>query len=354
MKSLAWFFAFLVALICRDTPAIAQATQTEKTEQMIDEAHRGMLQPKPNTAADAGQTTKRLTAPLGPAAKAGAIPRKNFIDAQIFGRMERDRIPHASLSSDEEFVRRVYMDATGQLPSADAVRQFVADKNPQKRDALVDTLVASDEFAEQWGWLWGDLFRVLGRSGDGNQGHVFHYWNKEWIHADRPYNEVVHDLLVASAKSHSAIPATNLIGQNSYDTNVLPGSPDDFSVGNRLDAIDDFNIDTARIFLGLNLNCISCHDGAGHLEQINDYLAAKERADFARESAFMGNLRTVVHWGDRGKNTSNDDQVIDDLAAGYNTASDAPWMTTSLNRMPRDGKSYEPAFILTGEKPQPG
>src|SRR5262249_9051172 len=194
------------------------------------------------------------------------------------------------------------MDATGQLPSADAVRQFVADKNPQKRDALVDTLVASDEFAEQWGWLWGDLFRVLGRSGDGNQGHLFHYWNKEWLRADRPYNEVVHDLFIASAKSHSAIPATNLIGRNSYDTNILPGSPDDFSVSTRLDAIDDSAIDAARIFLGVNLTCTPCHDGAGHLEPINKYLAGKTREDFFRQSAFLGKTRVLAYWSDRGKN----------------------------------------------------
>src|SRR5262245_6153852 len=160
--------------------------------------------------------------------------------------------------------------------------------------------------------------------------------------------------MVASAKSHSAIPATNLFGRNSYDTNVLPASADDFSVGNRLDAIDDFNIDTGRIFLGLNLTCISCHDGAGHLEAINEYLAGKTRQEFFRQSAFMGNVRTLVEWSDRSKNTGNSDQVIDDLAKGYSTGSDAPWMTTSLNRMPRDGKTYEPAFILTGEKPKAG
>jgi uncharacterized protein DUF1549/uncharacterized protein DUF1553 len=339
--------------VSAQAPKQATPPKTEKTEQMIDDAHRGILQPKTNSAVEAGKLTNKVM--TGTTGKSGApIARKNFIDEQIFGRMDKDRIPHAQLSTDEEFLRRVYMDATGQLPSADTVRQFLANPNPRKRDDVVDTLVSSDEFAEQWGWLWGDLFRVLARSGDGNQGHVFHYWNKEWLHADRPYNEVVHDLMVASAKSHSAIPATNLIGRNSYDTNVLPSSADDFSVGNRLDAIDDFNIDTGRIFLGLNLTCISCHDGAGHLESINEYLAGKTRQEFFRQSAFMGNVRTLVEWSDRSKNTGNSDQVIDDLAKGYNTGSDAPWMTTSLNRMPRDGKTYEPAFILTGEKPKAG
>ncbi len=364
MRSSIRMVFLLICLCVLHTTASSQTTpaqtkkpalpDTEKTEKMIEDAHRGMLQPSTNPAAQAGQYTDKAMAALKGAGASVPIPRKNFIDELVFGRMERDRIPHASLSSDEEFLRRLYIDVTGQLPAADTVRQFLANTNPNKRDELIDALVNSDEFAEQWGWLWGDLFRILGRSGDGNQGHLFHYWDKEWLHADRPYNEVVHDLFVASAKSHSAIPATNLIGRNSYDTNVLPSSADDFTVGNRLDAIDDFNIDVGRIFLGVNFTCISCHDGAGHLESINQYLAGKTRQEFFRQSAFMGNLRTLVDWGDRGKNTSNSDQVIDDLAQGYNTGSDAPWMTTSLNRMPRDGKTYQPAFILTGEKPKPG
>ena len=206
--------------------------------------------------------------------------------------------------------------------------------------------------------MWGDLFRVLGRSGDGNQGHLFHFWNKEWLRSDRPYNEVVHDLFIASAKSHSSIPATNLIGRNSYDTNVLPSAADDYRVGNRLDAIDDFNIDTGRIFLGMNFTCISCHDGAGHLEEINQYLAQRTREEFFRQSAFLGRTRILVEWSDRNKNTGNSDQVIDDLAAGYKTGNDAPWMTESMSRMPRDGKTHQPAFILTGknrgrENPRP-
>src|SRR5262245_59205403 len=297
-------FFFLICLtvftlaISAQAPKTTAPPKTEKTEQMIEEAHRGILQPKTNPAVQAGQLTNKAMAGL-PGATGAPIPRKNFIDEHIFGRMERDKIPHAPLSSDEEFLRRVYMDATGQLPSAETVRQFLTNSNPQKRDELVDTLVSSDGFAEQWGWLWGDLFRILSRSGDGNQGHLFHYWDKEWLHADRPYNEVVHDLMIAFAKSHSAIPATNLVGRNSYDTNVLPASADDFTVGNRLDAIDDFNIDTARIFLGLNLTCISCHDGAGHLESINQYLSERTREEFFRQSAFLGNLRTLVAWSDK-------------------------------------------------------
>ena len=51
---------------------------------------------------------------------------------------------------------------------------------------------------------------------------------------------------------------------------------------------------------------------------INQYLAKRTREEFFRQSAFLGKTRMLVDWSDRGKNTGNSDQVIDDLAAGYN------------------------------------
>src|SRR5262249_56254340 len=76
----------------------------------------------------------------GAAASSAPIPRKNFIDEHIFGRIERDNIPHAPLAGDEEFLRRVYVDAIGFLPTPEKIRSFVADTDPNKRDKLIDSL----------------------------------------------------------------------------------------------------------------------------------------------------------------------------------------------------------------------
>jgi hypothetical protein len=280
------------------------------------------------------------------------MPRKNFIDEIVFGRIERDRIPHAGLTTDEEFLRRVYLDATGVLPTSDTVRSFLADKDPQKRDRLIDSLIGTDEFAEQWAWYWGDLFRNTGRTGGDKDSFAF--WNKEWLKVDRPYSEVVYDIITPSAKSHGSIPQLGLIGRNNVGVNILPTSPEDFQVSNRLDSIDEMSIDVARIFLGVNTTCISCHNGAGHLEQVNLYLSQRKRTEFWQMAAFFGQTRMISWWDDRSKNTGNGEQVIDDLGKGYDAGNDAPFMTGSLNRYPRDGKLHEPAFLLTGEKPRPG
>src|SRR5207249_2013183 len=141
----------------------------------------------------------------------GPLPRKNFIDEFILGRIERDGIPRAGLSSDEEFLRRATLDATGLLPAADQVRAFIANKDPNKRDKLIDSLIGTEEFAEQWAWFYGDLFRLMNYAGASK--NAFQYWNKEWLKVDRPYNEVVTDMLTASSKSHSSVPQLAFLGR---------------------------------------------------------------------------------------------------------------------------------------------
>lgn len=318
----------------------------------FEDAHRGIFAPKP-TGEEVGRQTNELARSLpGSGAPMARMPRKNFIDEAIFGRIERDKIPHAGLSNDQEFVRRVYLDVTGMLPTTKQVLDFVADKDANKRDKLIDSLIGAEEFAEQWAWYWGDLLRLGSDTGYGK--NAFQHWLKEWLTLDRPYNDVVTDMLTPAAKNHSAIPSLGLMGQNNVGQNNLPKDADDFRVTNRLDVADEFSIDTARIFLGINSTCISCHDGAGHLEEVNTYLANKTREEFYRNSAFFGKLRTFTYWSDRSKNTGNDDQVVDDLGQGYNTGHDAPFITESILHYPRDGKTHEPAFLLTGEKPRPG
>jgi hypothetical protein len=78
------------------------------------------------------------------------------------------------------------------------------------------------------------------------------------------------------------------------------------------------------------------------------YLAERTREEFHRNAAFFGQFRSLA------TTFANDDQVIDDLGAGYNTGKDAPFVTKSIMYYPRDGRVYEPAFLLTGEKPRPG
>src|SRR5690242_6208910 len=102
----------------------------------VDKAH-----PKPTT--ETRQALDRLTQKVSSQLATGPripVQRKNYIDDYVFGRMERDKIPHADLCSDTEFLRRVSLDLTGRLPEVEAIRKFIKDNDPQKRDKLIDSL----------------------------------------------------------------------------------------------------------------------------------------------------------------------------------------------------------------------
>ena len=173
----------------------------------------------------------------GGAILAGVVATK-VIDA-IWARAGQDEInpknPHAPLAKDNEFVRRVYLDATGLLPTPAQVRDFVASKDPNKRDKLIDSLIGNDDFADQWAWFWSDLFQARNDS--------FAYWFKQNLKVDRPYNEVFADLVGASAtKNASMIPAWAIYSQSLYNAlrATTATDQDNYYYANRLDWIDDW------------------------------------------------------------------------------------------------------------------
>ena len=343
-------------VLCLTLVVLAQVPEQDPTQQIPqDDADRLEAVHEPlflreDAAAEASRLTEEVAARLPDTGISFApIPRKNFVDEHIFGRIERDNIPHSPLSTDEEFLRRVYLDLTGLLPTPDQARAFLADSNPDKRDQLIDSLVGTEAFADQWAYHYGELLRTREQS--------FHFWTKEWLKVDRPFNDVFYDLLVPVTKHSEGFPTANTfydpIGYSATRC-VLWTDPDDYKGLNRLDWIDEITTDVGRVFLGLNLECISCHDGAGHTDSFNLFLTAQKRTDFWQQAAFYGKLRNIGTSRGAARSNSGGNPMLDDLGAGYNTGDDGNFYTPAESRFPRDGRTYEPAFLLTGEIPEPG
>ena len=117
---------------------------------MSPEAHAPLFQ-APKTV-DAGSITDRVVAGL-PAPLAGPrLTPRNFIDEQIFSKMQREGIPHAPLATDQEFLRRVMLDLTGRIPTPVEVREFLLDKAADKRARLIDQLIGSPGFVDKWSY----------------------------------------------------------------------------------------------------------------------------------------------------------------------------------------------------------
>ena len=311
---------------------------------MSPEAHAPLFQPKSNTA---GTVTSRVTAGLPqPAATSGRMPRRNFIDEFIFGKMERDKIPYAPLATDQEFVRRVMLDLTGRIPTPAQVREFLADNSPDKRAKLIDRLIGSPEFVDKWSYFYMDLVRANGKMQRGVE--LFHRMLKDSLAADRPYDDFARSVMAASGKSNFVVASMNPIAREHVEgkTGLAPDHGDDFDKINQTDTHDEVSILFGKIFLGINLSCIGCHNGGGHLEKVNVYLSQQKRTDFFQQSAFYGNTR-YIQWIDQTEFRMGL-ITVDDLGKGYNTKEE------SMLRMKRTGGPNTPKFILTDEVPQPG
>jgi len=268
---------------------------------------------------------------------AGANGRKvairNLIDQHLFGAMERDGIPHAPLSNDYEFCRRVYLDLTGRIPTPDQLKAFVTGADPNKRDKLIDELIESQAWVDQWSYWYGDLVRNCGnRIGNPALKH-FDTWIRQSFKEDKPYDQFVTEMLTVSAPNTNWMPDAaasgfltrwHITGLTMYDDNYE-------------DTADEIIVNSGRIFLGVNYQCISCHGGKGFLEKVSLDLVSKKRKDLWAMAAFFGRTRIrVVTYQDR--------YTVTEDGTGY----DAKGL--SQVRLQREGGEVHPTFILTGEK----
>ena len=265
------------------------------------------------------------------------VPRRNLIDEFIFDKMEKDSVPHASLSSDEEFFRRVHIDLTGRIPHDEELRAFLASSDPDKRDKLVDQLTTSRPYEVKWTYFFNDIYRPApGRIGNAAK-NLFYHWVYDNIHLDRPYNRMVYEMLTANAVSNW------YVGPASYVARwVVTAISCDDEVHE--DTSDELAIHATKDFLGVDISCVSCHDGARHLEKINLWLSQRKRDEVWKMAAFFGKTnvlrRTEV-------STAQDEYSIDDEGPGYDPSG------RTVIRVERRGKPglLDPVYMFTGERP---
>ncbi len=168
-------------------------------------------------------------------------PTWNRIDEFVTTKWKRLKIQPSELCTDEEFLRRVYLDLTGLPPSSDDLRSFLADTTDtqQKRAMVIDKLIASDESVEYWTNKWADLLQV-NRKYLGVEGSAaYRKWIRDSVARNQPYNEFAKDILTAMGSNKTNPPA-------SY-----------FKV---LRTPEETMENTTHLFLGIRFNCNKCHD----------------------------------------------------------------------------------------------
>ncbi|MGL6075501.1 MAG: DUF1549 and DUF1553 domain-containing protein [Fimbriiglobus sp.] len=165
--------------------------------------------------------------------------KKSRIDQLTAQKWAELRIQPSDKSSDAVFLRRVYLDTCGILPTPEEARGFFADTAPDKRAKLIDRLLERPEFAQYWATKWGDLLRNEEKSLDKKGVQVFHRWIKGWIAEDKPWSDFAREILAARGSTYQNPP-----------TNFYRAIREPYQ---RAESV-------AQVFLGLRVSCAKCHN----------------------------------------------------------------------------------------------
>ncbi|MCO6459466.1 MAG: DUF1553 domain-containing protein [Pirellulaceae bacterium] len=185
-----------------------------------------------------GQVTVfRASVPLG-LAVGNLPPARNFIDQRVFGKLSSLGIPPSPLCDDATFVRRVFIDITGQLPTASQARQFIEDKDPGKRDKLIDFLLDSPGYGDYFAGKWSMVLRNRRLPNNQAASFRFHDFVRRAFQENVPYDQFVRSVLAASG-----------------DVDTNPAVSWYTQVDNAAAQLED----TAQLFLGLRIQCARCH-----------------------------------------------------------------------------------------------
>lgn len=163
----------------------------------------------------------------------------NYIDELVNAKLQQLQYLPAETCSDDEFLRRVSLDLLGILPTVEETNAFLADTGEDKRERLVDSLLAREEYAKFWALKWGDLLKMTSKLVGDEGVYKYHRWVEQSLHENMPYDEFAKELLTGAGSTLSNPPA------NFYRTST------------------DMNecVETiSQVFLGARLQCAKCHN----------------------------------------------------------------------------------------------
>ena len=189
-------------------------------------------------------------------------PANNFVDTHVFAKLKLLNIAPSILCSDEQFVRRVFLDVCGILPTPDETRRFVAATELDKRARLIDQLLQRPEYADFWTKKWMDVLRASRDSIQLAGATAYQKWLRQRIEADVSFAEIARALLTSKGKSYSDAPA-----------NYFCVTPTPKKITDPAYLQKDLTEATAQLFLGVRLQCVRCHDHPYEKWKNDDYLS---------------------------------------------------------------------------------
>jgi hypothetical protein len=161
------------------------------------------------------------------------------IDRQVSAKLSTEKAPAGEISSDAEFLRRVSLDLTGQIPAPSRAREFLESREPDKRARLVDELLASPNFGRHQADLWMSV--LVTRTSDQRRitFEPLRDWLKDQFNANRPWSRIAGELIASTGEQDKNPAVTFYLSNNT---------------------VDKMTDTVSRVFMGVSIQCAQCHD----------------------------------------------------------------------------------------------
>lgn len=245
----------------------------------------------------------------------------NDVDIHVQAKLKKLKFLPATRCKDHEFIRRVFLDTIGILPTQVEADAFVADNSPDKRGVLIDELLERKEFARFWAQKWGDLLRISTKLIGTASTHKFNRWLEHSVLSNQPYDAFARDILLATGSTRQ-YPAGNFYR----------------SAGDTSDAMET----AAQVFLGTRIQCAKCH---------NHPFERWTQENYYGLSAFFNRVER--------SRTSRKEEILlwsrDDGEVQLPTTGEAvePWVpgADSIPNLPGDRRQAFTNWLTTNENP---
>ena len=167
-----------------------------------------------------------------------ALTANNFVDEKVLAELRRLRIPPSPPTPDAQFLRRVYLDVIGRLPTPAESRAFLANGNADKRSRVIEQLLRRDEFTDLWTLRLADLLLIDSKRLGAAAARAYHTWLREQVARNAPWDRIVRELLTSTGDVVARGPANfHRLTQDPRDMGEYVGSA----------------------FLGIQIACARCH-----------------------------------------------------------------------------------------------
>jgi hypothetical protein len=193
-----------------------------------------------------------------------ALPENNFIDTLVYRKLRKLHELPSEPASDGDFLRRVYLDIIGTLPTAEEARAFLKDDHSDRRSRLVEWLLDRPEFADFWALKWSDVLRVDRQVLGHKRAYAYYRWIRESLAAKKPYDQFCREIVAAEG------PLPETPAANFFKVVTKPGE-----MGGTL----------SQVFLGVRIECAQCHHHPFDRWSQTDYFGMQA---FFMQVAFKG------------------------------------------------------------------